>query len=162
MNHRYKPWLIVIAAAAVAPLCAVAQTMNVKPGGWEITNKLEWTPPANLPADKAAQMARTMNQPASTDKSCVKKEDLDKPMLGDMRDCAVTYSARSSARYAGTFVCNRKQGSSTGEFDVQAPTPETVSAVFRTKVTTGPQAGASFTMKSTGRFVSASCKGFDD
>jgi hypothetical protein len=133
-------------SALIFPLLAAmaasadAQVMNARPGGWDLTLK-----------DQAGVETRT--------KMCLKKEDLDAGEVfrrhEDAENCKTTRGVRTPTRVTYTIVCTGSEPSRS-TYDLVATSPETMTVKVRTE---GTDAG---TLDITGRFASASCKGYDN
>ncbi len=126
--------VVVIAAAACAT--AVADPLAIKPGGW------------NMHVVVAGGKAFDA-------KSCVTKEDLQLLRAMGDDDCKYTVKSSSSSRLAGTSVC---AGKTRGEFEINAKSTEQVAMT----ITSVDGKGVARGVEITGRWASASCKGFDD
>ncbi len=120
-----------------------AQVLNLRPGGWDITVKER--------SGGGAVMATT--------KTCLTKEDLDIGAVfrknEDAEGCKTTLGVRSTTRVTGTIVCTGSDASRS-TYEIVAHTPETMTMKTRTE---GADSG---TVEVTGRFASASCKGYDN
>lgn len=130
-------------ALAAGAASAGAQVLNLRPGGWEFTTS-------------------TAGQGApSTTKTCLKKEDLDagrvfREFQEDDDNCTYNFRTRTATRVTGTIVCTGDAPQKL-EFEWIVQNPET----FRSKTTASTNKGP-VVYEMSGRFASASCKGYKD
>ena len=126
---------------------AQAQTLNLRPGGWDLTMSVAM-------GGAAARVSQL--------KSCVTKEELEKDQAFQKDEgCVQKLSERTPTRYAGTMSCKSTAGQSQGTFEIVARTPETVLMTTSVKGK-GPQGNFDIRTEIKGRWASASCKGYDD
>ena len=139
------PWAAVCFALAMPAIHA--QTLNLRPGGWDLT----------MSVTTGGAAARV-----SPLKSCVTKEELEKDQAFQKDEgCVQKLSERTPTRYAGTMCCKSTSGQSQGTFEIVARTPETVLMTTSVKGK-GPQGNFDIRTEIKGRWASASCKGYDD
>jgi Protein of unknown function (DUF3617) len=148
-----------------------AEALNAKIGLWEMTYTTETSgnmiPKAALdkmPPDQRAKIEALMKQRAAggaqtrTHKSCVTKEDLQKGVFGDSDDkqCAYKWLAETRTKREGSFQC-------------AGDSPRTGTVKFEVaggdKVQGDVQIvgeSSKLSMKMSGHWRSADCKGADD
>ena len=132
----------VAASLAVAIVCSsanAAETLNAKPGAWEMTSSVSMQgftiPPetlAAMPPEQRAAMEKMVADRAgkvntSTRKTCVRREDLARDPFArtNERGCTTEITTRTTTRLAATQTC---QGPPTSKGTVvfEAKTPESV------------------------------------
>jgi hypothetical protein len=139
----------VLAVTSALPAEAPAQSLNVKAGGWDMKMTMTGGPPG-APREMAY-------------KTCVTKEDLDRASAFQKDDdCTYSVKAATAARWAGTMNCKREDGATTGEFDIQAKSPDTILMTASAKPVRAGKGPGEMRMEVTGRWASASCKGYED
>lgn len=135
---RRNAWIATLLAATAVP--AVAQVLNLRTGGWDLTSK-----------DKSGVEIKT--------KMCLTKEDLDAGEAfrknEDAENCKTTPGVRTATRLTATIVCTGNEPSRS-TFELVASSPVTMTIKSRTE---GADSG---TVEVTGRFASASCKGYEN
>ena len=135
-----------LAFVAASPW-AGAQSLNVRPGGWDMT--------MSVSMGGAGPRVTPL-------KTCVTKEELETDQAFQKDEsCVQKLSERTAVRYAGTASCKSSAGQSQGTFEIVAKTPETVQMTTVSKGK-GPQGNFDMRMEIKGRWASASCKGYDD
>jgi Protein of unknown function (DUF3617) len=126
-------------AAAVIAASSPAQSLNVRLGGWDMTMTAEI---------KGAPRVNKF-------KTCLTKEDIDSNRAFQKDDdCTNKLTTRTATRWVGTTVCKGDQPS-TGTFEIEARNPETIAM----KATKTP---GNVVVEMSGRWASASCKGYED
>ena len=156
----------------VALLCACsiahAQSLNAKPGAWEMTMTMKSVgnvvPPevvAKMPPEKRAEVERMMASKEGgsrtvTQKSCVKKEDLDsgKFVNRDRGDCKVQMISRTTTKIVAKTVCS---GNSEANLTFEAKDPEHVVGVIDQQ----REGGGKFHIDMVGKWLGASCEGIE-
>lgn len=156
------PWL--------APWTAQAQAIAVKTGGWDMTYKTQTDMPGLPPElEKMAPAQRAKMEAALREswkprshaaKTCLTKADLAQMAKGpdDEGGCKYSNVKVSSSRWEGDVTCG---GGRTGRAVLDAPSPDRVNGTVIMRIPTSKGDGKS-TMELSGRWASASCKGFDD
>jgi hypothetical protein len=141
---RFTLLAILVAASS----SAFAQSLNVRPGGWDMTMSVA----INGAAPKVAPI-----------KSCVTKADLarDQAFQKD-EDCSYKISARTPTRFAGTVSCKNENMQTRGEFEIVAASPEVIAMKTASKGSSTKGGAMDVRMEMKGRWASASCKGYDD
>jgi hypothetical protein len=139
--------LVPVAAALVAG-AALAQPLAVKPGGWDMTMSLS----VNGATPKLTPW-----------KTCVTKEDLarDAAFQNDP-DCQYRISARTATRFSGAVSCKNADMQTRGEFEMVAPSPDSITVKTTTQGSAGKGGAVTARMELKGHWASASCKGYDD
>ena len=140
--HRTNAFALIVASLAAAFACTstnAADTLNARPGAWEMTSTVTLQgitiPPdemATIPADQRAAMEKMLadrvgKPTTSTRKTCVRKEDLaqDPFMRNKERNCTTDITARTTTRLAATQTCQGPP-SSKGTVVFEAKSPESV------------------------------------
>lgn len=114
------------------------QPLNVKPGLWERTQSYQRAGKMPLPEgmlDKLTpeQRARfearmkassSANSKTDTEKYCITKEELEKPIPFNDKECTWTILESSSTKAKGTVSCNAEGITMTGAGDFEAVDPE--------------------------------------
>lgn len=163
MTHRS----LSACALALATLCAQAQTLNLRTGGWESTYKVEGQvqrlpesvekmPPAQRAAMEAAM--RDVRKGRSY-KTCLTKQDL-AAMARDPDDETCKYSnvKRSASVYEADMSCSEGRS---GHMKLEALSSEKVAGVMTQKLS-GQSGQGQLRMEFSSRWASASCKGYED
>jgi hypothetical protein len=135
--------LAVVLLAASGLRAAEPVPLNVKPGQWEatVTSQITGLSQASVPQISADQLAKMppeqrakveamlkgMGGPhTSTNKSCVKKEDLTKMQLNNDQSCKTTLVSSSGSKQEIHMECDRKGGRQTGTITIEALNSETI------------------------------------
>jgi len=117
--------------------------LDIKPGQWEATVTSQITglsqvapqiPPeqlAKLPPEQRAKIEAALKQAGggprtTTNKSCVKKEDLIKLQLNNDQSCKNTLVSSSGAKQEIHMECDRKGGKQTGTITIEALNSESI------------------------------------
>lgn len=111
--------------------------LNVKPGLWEATLTIKRSGGLPLSSemlqkmtpDQRARLEARMNAtPAHTntvtDKECITKEDLEKPLDFSRAECSWTILESTSTRASGTVACETSGVTINGTGSYEAPDPE--------------------------------------
>jgi hypothetical protein len=127
---------------------AGAQSLDIRPGGWNLTMSLS----INGAAPRVSPL-----------KSCVTKEELQRDQAFQQdNDCIRKISARTPSRIVGTMTCRSDDMQMQGEFEMVAASPESVMMKTTTKGIGKAVGTIESRMEIKGRWASASCKGYDD
>jgi hypothetical protein len=165
---------LVAAALASGALGATAQSL--KPGLWEINNKMSGGSGtaekalteaqkqlANMPPDQRKMMENMMaNQGvginaggAMTAKVCMTQEMIDHNEVPTQQgDCKQTTSPRTGNTMKFSFVCTRPPASGEGQVTFVSPEAYTLKMTLNTMASGKPE---TMNMDATGRFVSTAC-----
>jgi hypothetical protein len=171
-----KLHLVLVTVALVsATFCATAQTM--KPGLWQINNKLSSSSGemekamaeaqkqlANMPPDQRKMMEDMMAKQGvgmgagagtTSVKVCMTKEMVERhEVVTQQGDCKHTTSPRTGNTMKFSFVCTKPP--STGEGQVTFVSPEAYSMKMTLNTTANGKA-ETMNMDATGKFLSAEC-----
>jgi hypothetical protein len=120
--------------------------LDVKPGQWESTMSVVTTGAPPIPSDVLARMTpemrakmeeRLKGKPIIT-KSCVKQEDLDKPLtMGhDDKACSRKLISSSSSKQEIHVECSREKTKSSGTILIEAMNSENVKGTVQMTSTT--------------------------
>jgi hypothetical protein len=162
------------AAAAVLVLALPAGAQTMKPGLWEINNKMSGGQMdqamaqmqqqlAQMSPEQRKQMETTMAQrgvrmtPGDSGgmsvQMCMTKEMVERNEVPTRRDCTSTQSKRSRNTIQVAFTCSNPPSSGVGEVSF---TPESYTShmVVKTTVQGRPE---TMTMDATGKFLKADC-----
>ena len=167
-----KPALMKNAMAFITLLAACtaaqAQSLNAKPGAWEMTMTMKSlgnvVPPdvvAKMSPEKRAEVERMMaskeggSQTVSR-KSCVKKEDLDqgKFVNRDRADCKIQMISRTTTKIVAKTTCS---GNSEANLVFEAKDPEHVVGTIDQQ----RDGGGKFHIDLVGKWLGASCEGIE-
>jgi hypothetical protein len=156
-------------------VCAHAESLNVKTGGWEITTRTtlqnsSLSPgAANLPPEKRAAIEKALQERSGksntrTHKTCVTREDLDsgQGFKGDDDEegkCTVKVIANTRNRIEQELTCSSPPSKTRAVFEAK-DAEHMVGVIERSS--DGSKGPGSARIEMSGRWVSASCKGFDD
>jgi|SRR5580698_7897679 hypothetical protein len=116
--------------------------MDVKPGQWEstVTMQMAGMPAvpqipeeqlAKLPPEQRAKVEAALKQASggprsTTNKNCVKKEDLAKLPLNNDQTCRTTLVSSSRSKQEIHLDCDRNGNKQTGTMIIEALNPETI------------------------------------
>jgi hypothetical protein len=163
--------LLAIGVSGALVTSAVAATLDVKPGLWEVTTQGQTTgmppiPPQLLtqmsPAQRAQMMAAMqgkMNQP-TVSRSCLTQKMIDRGMSFDRPGndhCTQTVAGSSAHSLDVRVMCTgEQQEKTTGSLHVDATSRESVSGAFNMVSTDGTN---TMTMKRTlqGKWLGSDC-----
>lgn len=168
---------LLAAAAAVAFACT-AQAQNLKPGLWEITNKmqtaggqqqqpmaelqkqLESMPPAqrkqmeDMLAERGMKMG-TNSAGGMAMKICMTKEMVEKnEMPAHQGDCKTTHQSRSGNTMKMGFACANPPSSGEGQVTFTSPEAYSSKMAITSTVQGKPE---KVTMDATGKWLGADC-----
>jgi len=134
--------LAIVLLAASGLRAADPVPLDVKPGQWEatVTSQITGLSQAapQLSADQLAKMPPEQRARAeamlkqlggphtSTNKSCVKKEDLTKLQLNNDQSCKTTLVSSSGSKQEIHMECDRKGGKQAGTITIEALNSETI------------------------------------
>jgi len=154
------------AFALVLPMATLhAQSLNAKPGAWEMTVKTNLDgssiPPdalAKMPPERRAMIEKMMaDGRSSVTKSCVKKEDLDSGRFGRQQreGCTVDVVTKTATKLVANTSCASPK--TTGTMSFEAKDPEHVVGVIEQS----RESGGRIRIDIAGHWLSASCDGID-
>ncbi|MCG2591661.1 DUF3617 domain-containing protein [Ramlibacter sp. XY19] len=169
------PLLLVAAALAVACLPAGAQ--QLKPGLWEISNKMKGSGEmdkamadmqqqlASMPPDQRKQMEAMMAQrgmrmagPAAgggmTMQMCMTKEMVERNDVPMQEGCTMTKQQRSGNTMKMAFTCTKPPSSGEGEFTFMGSEAYKSHMVINTSAKGKPE---TMEMDAAGKWLSADC-----
>ena len=161
---RFLAFTLLVAGAAL-PLSAQKSPLNIKPGLWEMSIKIDMAgamPPgidmSKMPPEQKAKiealMAAQQNKPHVV-KSCVTQEEIDKYQVSDAdkdTSCKTTVTKSSPTLVEMTQTCSGP-AAGTREARMEAPTPTSMKMV--SKSTSGRGAGTTVNMD--GKWLGADC-----
>jgi hypothetical protein len=180
MNNRMPQFF----ALLLLPLAAfAADKINMRPGLWESTTTVQSQGAPPISAEQKAMMDQRMaslspdmrarieaaqkkgkanSAQPHVHKSCVTKEDLDKPLTwGDGKDdgkCTKTVLKSTSMEQEIRVECASDKYKSSGTFHVILSNPETYSGTMVSTITpAGGSTSMTSTTKITGKWLGASC-----
>jgi hypothetical protein len=147
-------WLIA-GAVVIAAAGLRAQSLDVRPGMWEVTATINGAMPLQgVPPEMRAQVEAQLARP-QVSRSCISADDIKRLDLGQMEDkdgsCRIVSSKMTSTSADMTRQCT-DDGGYTDTAHFEAPTPQTMSATVERKGATG-----AMTIKMTARWMSAEC-----
>lgn len=161
---------LAVGLAALAAFGAQAQELKLKTGGWQTTYKMqgqmqrlpesiEKMPPEQR-AKMEAAMQRAMAPKERVHKTCLTKDDLAQMARDPDGDGQCKYSnvKRSASLYEADMTCPEGRK---GHIRVEAQSSERVSGTV-TQSLSGASGQGQHRMEFSGRWASASCKGYDD
>jgi hypothetical protein len=135
-----------VAVLLALPLLASAQSLAVKPGGWEMTHKTQ--------IDGKAETI--------IEKNCVKKSDLESmDAFVKSEGCTHDIKSRTPTRWALSSTCLQGGAQSKSDIDLTVGSPESIAMKVATQITRGAST-QTIRIDTTGRWRSASCAGFDE
>jgi uncharacterized protein DUF3617 len=164
---------------ALFPLLAVAANdhINIKPGLWEVTTTTDTSGVPGLTPEQKAQMdaarakmppemrakmeaARKQQGAPHVSRSCVTKEDLDKPMsfdAGKADDKCTRSLVKSTSTVQEVHVdCTLGARKSSGTFHIEAPTPTAWTGTMDTTVS-GSGSDIKLHTNVSGKWLGAAC-----
>ena len=163
-----------VAYLVTVPASALADSLNAKPGAWEMTtttlttgnpapaDALAKMPPEQRARIEQAMQARAGKPSTHVKKSCVTKEDLDRDRMiksdDDDAKCARKILSKTSVRVAYEQTCAAPHAS-TSNVTIEARSPE--SMVVSMDMAQGGSAGKVH-VDIKGRWLGASCAGIKD
>lgn len=153
-----------VALGFIAPTLH-AQSLDAKPGAWETTVKSDMhgsmIPPdalAKMPPERRAMVEKMMAEGrSSTNRTCVKKEDLDAGRFDRQQraGCKVDIVTRTSKKIVGTTTCASPK--TTGTMTFEAKDPEHVVGVIEQQ----REGGGAIRIDIESRWLGASCDGIE-
>lgn len=173
MNKLHR--VLIIAALAGGTFGAVAQTM--KPGLWEINNKMTSSSGemekamseaqkqlASMPADQRKMMEDMMAKQGvgmgsgagtTAVKICMTKEMVERNEVATQQgDCKHTTSPRAGNTMKFSFVCTKPPSSGEGQVIFVSPEAYTMKMALNTTANGKPE---KLNLDATGKFLSAEC-----
>jgi hypothetical protein len=178
---RYSFALALFASAGVR--AADPTPLDIKPGEWEYTVTMQMTgmpqqaapqmpqiPPeqlAKLPPDQRAKVEAMLQQSGNmaagkptttTNKNCVKKEDLTKlnPMGNQDKSCKMTVVNSSRSKLEAKVDCDAPENKSTSNVTIEAVSSESSKFSIVSNGTANGQP-MHMTVNGTGKWLSATC-----
>jgi len=154
--------------------CALAwavdyHPLDVKTGQWESTITVDTAGMPTIPPETLARMSPEMRARIEektkalsgrnrTTKSCLKKENLDKPLLfgNEQKACVWTLATSSSTTQDIHIECNHEASKSTGTIHIQALNPENVKGSVQMTMTRGDHT-MNINSSFTAHWVGAAC-----
>jgi hypothetical protein len=158
-----------VAFALAIPLSALAGSMNVKPGAWEMTATSVTSgmsapvdATANMPSDQRAMMEKAMQAYAAkprtiVTKSCVTKEDLDEDRMfkdDEGQKCTKKIISKSANKMVIEMICSKPQASK-ATITTEAKSPESIASSMDMMQGNGGKIHVDV----KGRWLGASCEG---
>lgn len=166
-----------VLAAALLAACLPVAAQQLKPGLWEINNKMGGNPQmdqamaemqkqlASMPPEQRKQMEAMMAQqgvkmgPAGgkggmTIQSCMTKEMTERNDVPMQDGCKVTNQQRSGKTMKMAFACTNPPSSGEGEFTFTSDQAYTSKMTVKTTVQGKPQ---TTTMDTAGKWLAADC-----
>jgi len=154
---------------------AQAETLNIKPGVWEITrtSNMVGTPP--IPAEVLAKMSpeqrarieqsqqahKNKGPTTHVDQSCITKEKLERPF--DPQDdpnkhCKHTINKQTRSEQQVHFECQTESGGAhtTGDMEVHVLNPEQIKSTVKIQAGEGAR-GMKLNIDMTGRWLGSDC-----
>jgi hypothetical protein len=174
---------LTLALFSCLPIWAADTTpLNLKPGEWEYTvtmqmQGMQQTPQAQIPQIPAEQLAKlppeqrakieaalkqANNMAAgkpmtTTNKNCVKKEDLAHfNPSGMSKTCKFTVTSSSASKFEATSVCESPDNKTTGTVVAEALTPESMKFTVASSGTANGKP-MNMTVNGTGKWLSPAC-----
>ena len=162
-----------VAIAVATPMCALADSLNVKTGAWEMTTTTLMTgmpapaealakmPPEQRAKFEKAMQARADKPSTHLTKSCVTEVDLDQDRMissDDEAQCTRKFISKSATKIAYEQTCEAPHAS-TSTVMIEAKTPESL-VVSMDMVQGGASGKVHVDIK--GRWLGASCAGIKD
>ncbi len=159
------------AAAMFVASIAGAESLNAKPGAWEMTVTTSGTgsviPPealAKMPPERRAMVEKMMAERGgkpntSVHRSCVKKEDLERDRFAEGKDgstCTRKTVSRTATKVVVATSCAGTPPRQ-GTFIFEAKNPETVVGTIDQETGNGK-----FHVDVSGKWLGASCEGLAD
>ena len=164
-------------AAVAAAACLPAAAQSLKPGLWEINNKMGGNPQmdqamaemqkqlAAMPPEQRKQMEAVMQQrgmqmPGASKgggmamKICMTKEMVEKNDVPMQQGCAVTKNQRSGNVTSIAFTCSNPPSSGEGQFTYMGPEAYASKMTVKTMVQGKPE---TMTMEGSGKWLAADC-----
>jgi hypothetical protein len=165
-----------IASVALAAACLPAGAQSLKPGLWEINNKMGGNPQldqamaemqkqmAAMPPDQRKQMEAMMAQrgvrvaPSSGGgmavQMCMTKEMVERNDVPMQDGCRMTNQQRSGKTMKMAFACTNPPSSGEGEVTFTSPEAYSSKMTLRTVQQGKPE---TMTMEGTGKWLGADC-----
>lgn len=167
----------VLAAAACAALCLPAAAQQLKPGLWEVTNKISGNPQmeqaiaqmqqqmASMPPAQRKQMEETMARQGVqmgggaagvAVRVCMTKEMVDQnPVpVQQQGDCKTTTQQRTGNTYKTAFTCANPASSGEGEYTFMGPEAYKGKMTVQSSPRGKPE---TMTMEGSGKWIGADC-----
>lgn len=166
---------IVVATAALALAAASASAQTMKPGLWEMTNKMTSSSGemekamaqaqqamANMPPDQRKKMEEMMAKQGvgmgagGSVKVCMSKEMVERNDMPVQQqgDCKSSITSKSGNTTRMAYTCTNPPSSGEGEYTLVSPEAYTSKFITTTQVQGKPE---KMTMNATGKWLSADC-----
>lgn len=175
MNTRTRIVLLGCCCACAAPLVAAADTLDVKPGLWEITSShsISGIPPMpkelldKVTPEQRAEMETAFRKEAAkgpqtdTERECITQKDVEQPFdMGNAKDCTQTVVRTTRTTQEVRLTCKGELKGS-GVMRVTTPTPETMTGTLELQLGDGQDA---MKVKSqlSGRWLGPDCGDEDE
>jgi len=158
-------------AALVGAALLLAETLNVKPGQWEVTSTSQMTGLPPIPPQVLEKMTPEQRQMmeqrmkgnqtprTTTSKSCITKEDIAKGFdTGENNEaCTRTVVSSTSSKQEIKIECSRDNNKSSGTVRIEASSSESVKGSIQMSMTSG---GRSMTSNSTftAKWLGSTCE----
>jgi hypothetical protein len=150
MNTRLPVRIALLACCGLAPAAYAGDTLDIKPGLWEITSshRISGIPPMPkdwqdkvTPEQRAAMEAAFRKEAEKgpqieTDRECITKKDMEKPFDVGEKDCKQTVVHTTSTTQEVRLSCNGEMKGN-GVLRVTTPTPETMTGTLDLQVGEG-------------------------
>jgi hypothetical protein len=165
-----------VAAAALAATCLPAAAQNLKPGLWEISNKMAGNPElekamadmqkqmADMPPAQRKQMEEMMAKQgvkmapggggAMAMQMCLTKEMVERNEMPMDSNCKMTSQSRSGNTQKMAYACSNPPSTGEGTFTYHSPESYSGKMVVKTMAQGKPE---TMTMNSTGKWLKADC-----
>ena len=165
--------IVAVALVAATSSCALADSLNVKTGAWEMTmttsvtgmpvpsEKLAQMPPQQRAALESVMRTRASQATTHVVKSCVTQEDLDQGRMSESDDddqCTQTFLTKSASKVVVEKTCPPPDAS-TSRMTMEATSPE--SLVNSIDMVRGGADGKVH-VEIKGRWLGATCAGIVD
>jgi hypothetical protein len=160
-----------LAAAVLVAFASTAGAQSLKPGLWEITNKMQTgsgqmeQQMANMPPDQRKMMEEMMAQrgvkmgsagPGGMSvKMCMTKEMVERNEIpAQQGDCKTTQQARSGNTMKMAFTCTNPPSSGEGQITFTSPEAYSMKMLVNTTMQGKPE---KINMDGTGKWLGADC-----
>lgn len=166
-----------VAAAALAALALPVAAQSLKPGLWEMNNKMGGNPQmdqamaemqkqlAAMPPEQRKQMEAMMAQRGTqmaqpgkgggmAMKVCMSREQVERNEVPMQDDCKITSQSRSGNTARMAFTCSKPPSSGEGTFTYLGPEAYTSKMTVKTVVDGKAE---TMTLEGSGKWLSADC-----
>lgn len=163
---------VIVATGAVSavPDAFAAESINIKPGLWEITKTMTMSGaplyiegmPAAGRAEYAKSWEKTANKPSTdTDKQCITAKDIKESKLfedksSEGKQCKNTVKKQTSTALNASSECKDAKTTNVIDFDYAAPSPERFTGSVKS-TSTSPNGKTVIDLKMSGKWLAASC-----